>query len=631
MPAQSNPAVLSPAWEHTDPSLSIRLLFAEPYWISENPVGVGAGWISAMAGYQIYLSHWDSVKEWSVTIYDHLHSRNMPLTTDETQFWPEAATELLRVWVNQGWRKTENDPFDYAERIPSPQEVSRPIRVRKDIHALTIDELNQYRAKLDDVMRVADSSPNSPWQKLSYLHTNWCLHYQEAFLFWHRAYLMYFEQLLGMAVPYWNWMANDANVDGSPNAGIPQAFLDETYIHPGTGEERPNPLRFAAAKDGRSKACSSSTVPASLSEADCRWVQRNPLFYTTGDDQRAEREKLIRMVRVFQNQVAQALQWPTFSQPQGAPGYPWANILTFDPPQPDKLYPNREDFDGLYEQPHDNWHGWIGFDMADNAYTAFDPVFWSYHANIDRMMEVWIRAHPAAQYTASFPIHPFAGATAQKIHETDPRLWIYTTIGDLARDSRGIGYDFGPPVTPDWLGDSPSDTTRGQTSTQPHPLASPDWSGQSSSSGVHSNPTLSVVFSGVRCTLESYTIDAFLNQDAPLDQDVDPLNQHYIGRFSRIGMGLQDDKGRCIRYGVTRKLDATLTAAALGIIPTSNCSLSLLVRNIATGETLTPEQYRSLPGFDGRLVWSVPSIPLPIVKQFSAPPTVGGSCCQTNH
>jgi hypothetical protein len=41
-------------------------------------------------------------------------------------------------------------------------------------------------------------------------------------------------------------------------------------------------------------------------------------------------------------------------------------------------------FDGLYEQPHDNFHGWVGPDMADNAYTAFDPIFWSYHSNIDR-------------------------------------------------------------------------------------------------------------------------------------------------------------------------------------------------------------------------------------------------------
>ena len=597
-------AAAQPAWQHTNPSLAIRLLFTDPYWISEScRPDIVNSWIGCMSGYQIYLDQWESVKAWSVTIYDHLHSRNMPLTTDHAQFWPDAATELLRVWINQGCRQTESDPFDFAERIPPPHELPRPLRMRKDIRALTLAELNQYRAKLDDVMQVANPAPESPWQQLSYVHGNWCLHYQEAFLFWHRAYLLYFEQLLGMPVPYWNWMAEDANVDGSPNAGIPQAFLDATYIHPETGAQRPNPLRYAAAKDGRSKACRSSSAANTLSEADCRWVQRNPLFYTSGDQQRLEREKLIRMVRIFQNQVVQALQWPVFSQPQGTPGYPWANITEFDPPQPDALYPNREDFDGLYEQPHDNWHGWIGFDMADNAYTAFDPVFWSYHANIDRMMEIWLRAHPAAQYTAQFPIQPFMGAQADQLAFADSRLWLYTTIGDLARDSRGLGYDYAPPVTPDWTGDAVTFASSGQ-------------------------PSLAVVFNGVQCTLDSYSIDAFINQSDPQDADVDPLNPHYIGRLSRIGMGIQDNKGRCIRHGVTRKLDATANAVALGLTPSSSCTLTVLVRDIASGETLTPSQYQALPGFEGQLCWSLPDKPTATVATDPAVQVHGGSCCR---
>jgi tyrosinase len=376
-------AELQPAWNHPNPALSVRLLFAKPYWIAADPAGTGEGWRNAMAQYQIYLDEIASVKEWGVTIYGHLRSRNMPKTRDSAQSWPDAATELLRLWINQGWRATETDPFDRVERIPPPSDKPDHVRIRKDIRELTERELNEYRARIEEVMRAPDPSHDSPWQKMAYIHTNWCLHYQEAFLFWHRAYLVYFEQVLGMAVPFWNWMAEDADVDGSPNAGIPRAFLEPTYLHPVTGGTRPNPLRFAAAKDGRSKACAGGATGIAPG-LYCRWVQRDPLFSTSGDDHRAEREKLFRMVRIFQNQVVNALRWPVFSQLEGWPGYPWANILTFHPPQPDELYPNREDFDGLYEQPHDNWHGWIGADMADNAYTAFDPLFWSYHANIDR-------------------------------------------------------------------------------------------------------------------------------------------------------------------------------------------------------------------------------------------------------
>jgi len=558
-----------------------------------------------MWDFDVHLNSYESVREWATTIYYHLQSRNMPLTTDLTQKWPAEATERLRIWINQGCRRLSTDPVHDVERIPPPSEPAHVVRVGRDIRTLTPAEIDEYRARLEDRMQVADPHASSPWQVLCYLHTNWCLHYQEAFLFWHRAYLMYFERLIDCPIPYWNWMAKDAGIDGSPTAGLPQPFKDLTYVHPLTKQTRPNPLRFAAAKDGSSKACQTPALRESLGDADCRWVQRNPLLYSSGDDHRAQREKWIQLTRKFQDQVLNALTWPVFSQAEGWPGYPWANIQTFDPPQPDHLYPNREDFDGLYEQPHDNYHGWIGYDMADNSYTAFDPIFWSYHANIDRMMEVWIRAHPAAAYTASFPIQPFTGPRAERVSEADSRVYLYTTIGDLARDSRAIGYDYGPPETPDLQRDAP--TFDGAAS--PAPDA----------------PRLSVLFTGVRCTHDSYAIDAFLNCDAPTDADVDASNPHYIGRFTRIGMGISDDRGRCIRHGVTRMLDATGNAAALGIAPLTPCRLALRVTSLATGELLSADQYRSLPGFDGRLAWGIAGVaPAP---RSGVDAGGGGSCC----
>lgn len=98
---------------------------------------------------------------------------------------------------------------------------------------------------------------------------------------------------------------------------------------------RPNPLRYAAAKDGRSKVCASGNVEG----VDCRFVQRNPLFYTQGDSQRLKRTQLYGMSRIFQQQVVDALTFKTFSQPQGVPGYPWANITEFDPPQKTSCIP----------------------------------------------------------------------------------------------------------------------------------------------------------------------------------------------------------------------------------------------------------------------------------------------------
>jgi hypothetical protein len=531
----------------------------------------------------------------------------MPLTLDDRQFWPIDALETFRLWVNQGWRLNSFSPFDIAERIPPP-DLPHPVRrVRQDIRALSQEQLDLYRARLDDVMQIGNPDSGSPWQRYAYIHSNWCLHYQEAFALWHRAYLLYLEALIDYPIPYWDWMAEDASVDGSPQAGLPQAFLDETYVHPRSGEVRPNPLRYAAAKDGRSKVCASGNVEG----VDCRFVQRNPLFYTQGDSQRVKRTQLYGMSRIFQQQVVDALTFKTFSQPQGVPGYPWANITEFDPPQKDELYPNRTlNFDGLYEQPHDNYHGWIGGDMADNAYTAFDPLFCSYHANIDRVLEIWIRANPAAQYTTQCLLQPFAGNQAETVTFTSADAWRYTTLGDMAQDSRHIGYDYGTPVAP------PFGARRASAKACcPHSAAPAQEQAQASGPWV--------VFDHVRCTHDTYLIDVFLNQADATPQQVSAENPHYVGRFSRIGMGLVDDKGRCIPHGVCRALNAARSVTALHLGPTDELQLSLLVTHLDSGRVLAPQEYAPLPGFIAQLVWDDP-------RQTVADPPPSAGCCSVS-
>ncbi len=602
----SSPVVQQPTWDDT-----VKNLFALPYWIDESRrANIGSGWIGAMGPYFVYLDQYDSVKEWSVTIYNHLASRNMPLTTDETQYWPLEALETFRLWCNQGYRQTQSDPIVREEVIPPPAPPYRPTRVRPDIRSMSTEEINIFRSRLDDIMKIGDPSPDSPWQQWAYIHTNWCLHYQEAFAFWHRAYILYIEELIDHPIPYWDWMAENASVYGSPEAGLPQAYLDETYIHPITGEQRPNPLRYAAAKDGHSKACVEHPEKANI---DCQYVQRYPLLTTSDPAHEEERIKWYKMVELFQQQVVDALKFTTFSVPQGVPGYPWANLPAFVPPQPDADYPYREvNFDGLFEQPHDNFHGWIGPDMADNAYTAFDPIFLSYHANIDRMLEVWIRNNPAAQYTTQVIVQPFVGHDARSIDLASPQQWIYTAIGDMAQDSRKIGYDYGPPVAQPFTGRKAS-LVQGES--DPTSTDSIDFT--NSAASIHSGPW--VVFDGVRCTHDSYYIDVFINKSNVTTADIDPGSPHYVGRFSRIGMGIEDDKDRCIRHGVSRMLDASFQSQQLSLDQTREITLSLLVTHIDSGEVVAKEEYEKLPGFIPSIIWGDPRQPM-------APQPACGSC-----
>lgn len=557
-----------PTWDDT-----IQRLFSAPYWIDESRrAKVAADWLQCMQGYDVSLDQYESVRQWAATIYDHLCSHSMPLTTDETQFWPDAALAELRLWINQGCRHNADEPVQDLHIIPTAPQPAR-CRIRKNILDLSEAELNDYRARLEEV-GATTVDPNTPWQQVAYLHTDWCLHYQEAFLLWHRANLRYFEELIDFPIPYWNFMSPNATKVGDPEAGLPQPFKDLTYTHPKTGEVRPNPLRFAVAKDGRSKACAGN---GASSGEDCRYVQRDPVLYTAGDDHRQERQNKLDLLEKFQAQVTYAKQWPRFSSPEGFPGYPWANIQSFNPPPPDSDYPHKCDFDGLLEQPHDNFHGWVGPDMADNAYTAFDPMFWSLHSNIDRVFEEWKRAHPAAMFTATFPLRPFVGPLATAVSQDDPNAYIYTTIGDMAKDSRFLGYDFEPPCVPDAAG-----TTYNQ------------WSDY-----------LYVVFNNVRCIRDSYTVDVFLNLPNPSPDDMHNENQvHYVGRMTRLGMGVKDDKGRCVKDGVTRILDASYNAYYLHLTPQSEVTVNLIVTDVSTHQQVPPAEYEKLPGFVPVHVWS---------------------------
>jgi hypothetical protein len=582
----------SPTWADT-----ILAFFSSPYWIPvQRRQEVGNGWASCMQGFGIQLHDYASVKQWSVRIYQFLFSREMPLSADPGEQWPDEALETFRVWVNQGWRETGSDPLSPDERIPLPRPRPVSLRIRRDLRFLTQAELDDYRMRVDECFRVTDASPKAPGQQFFSVHGDWCLHYQEAFLLWHRAYLMAFENRIGCAVPYWNWYAQDAAVEGSPSAGLPQAFKDETYVHPRTGKVLPNPLRFAAAKGGVSKACAGK-MPAEMRSAslDCRWVQRDPILYTTGHAHRAERTKKIGLTLLYQQQVQRTLAFKDFSHPQGV-GFPWANIQTFDPPPPDSEYIYRDyNFDGAYEQPHDNYHGWVGPDMADNAYTAFDPVFWSYHANIDRIFEIWLRMNQNnATFTANYPLRPFTGTRAEAFEFTDRRRFVYTTIGDIAKDSRALGYDYASPVDPDFGAGQQAATPHALSSTGLKPLAA----------AVLSEDELLVVFDDVRCTHDSYAIDVFINLAEPSPADVDASNPHYVGRVSRIGMGQPDDKGRCIVQGVPRMLDATAAAKRLGIAPGQPATLTLLITELASGAAVPQETHAALPGFRGRLQWT---------------------------
>ena len=160
------------------------------------------------------------------------------------------------------------------------------------------------------------------------------------------------EKLIGFPIPYWNGYTAEAADPKSEFAGIPPMFLEDKYIHPADGSERPNPLKYSLSLNGRSKSGGSEFVTRSTT------LTEGPSSPDWG--------RKIELFKLYHEQIEQALKQSTYTTSETAEhfGVPWANITTFSEDQQDCLYPYRFDFDGLFEQVHDNFHGWVGPDMV---------------------------------------------------------------------------------------------------------------------------------------------------------------------------------------------------------------------------------------------------------------------------
>jgi len=195
----------------------------------------------------------------------------------------------------------------------------------------------------------------------------WCEHGTPLFLPWHRAYLYYFElamqtrlgprftpiapqdpELGEVGLPWWDWTS-----DESHREGIPEAYAQDEI------DGQPNPL-------------AASTIGSCVGgDALFTGVWSAPL------------------VNAVRQQVPGAIT------DDGPPR------TVRDPDEPDEL-PRATTLDDIVlqqntfdtftnslEQVHNDVHVWVGGSMTVVPTSAYDPIFWSHHAMIDRIWYLW--------------------------------------------------------------------------------------------------------------------------------------------------------------------------------------------------------------------------------------------------
>ena len=211
------------------------------------------------------------------------------------------------------------------------------LRMRIAVHNLTDTQLAGFREAYRQMQAISD---NRGYQYLAGIHGApgyYCWHHQhndarsaaqmQLFPPWHRAYLYTWEMWMRDRVPDVTLPWWDWTLQNAQQRGVPTAFAQSNV------NGQPNPL-------ARFRMNMPTTNP--------------PLMRNTARQ----------------------------------PGSP--NDLPTQDDVDDLLSrTDWNDFADALEDIHDNIHGWVGGDMGVVGTAAFDPIFWSHHAMIDRLWAIW--------------------------------------------------------------------------------------------------------------------------------------------------------------------------------------------------------------------------------------------------
>ncbi len=297
-----------------------------------------------MKGFGIDLATYEGVKFNALRIYFRTKEGTMPPETGRK--WSEARIETFYNWMKN----------DYPRGVVAPEPGILPdpsaARVRKN--------LADFEPGSEDIERlkrafrgVMERDPDDPQSYFALAGIHWlpgpefyCRHHENAYNPWHRMYLMMFEDALrsvegceDVTLPYWDITAKE----------IPSVLFEDPFdtytVRPKlctlTGFCYPQPyvtIRYGAARI--------------LANIAARGIPQN---------------------------IADALghsHWERFNG--------WDAGRTQD---------------GII-RAHDNGHVACGTTMQNQDVTAFDPIFWIFHSNWDRLWWKWQQAFGATTLNA---------------------------------------------------------------------------------------------------------------------------------------------------------------------------------------------------------------------------------------
>ena len=275
------------------------------------------------------------------------------------------------------------------------------------------DQFNLYILALDQLQRGPAQTDQLSWYQLSGIHgrpyipwdsvqghtgdesSGYCTHSSILFPTWHRPYLAALEQVLHntmlqivsqftgaqqtryataasiFRIPYWDWA-----VDSSDGMQYPEILSQKTVtvIKPSGQSVIQNPLYSYEFHP---------LDPKDLPDAPfSQWKQT--LRYPSSQTSSATSQDA-KLATIMDNQ-GPPLKDRLYNLFTDYPEYTYFSNKSW--------YPDSTgNYDSL-ESVHDQIHGLVGGHMAVVDYSAFDPVFYLHHCNVDRLFAIWQALNP---------------------------------------------------------------------------------------------------------------------------------------------------------------------------------------------------------------------------------------------
>lgn len=292
--------------------------------------------VEHMGALGIDLSTYEGVKNNALKIYAHTAPPNAQMPPEPEAKWSAERSAIFKQWIVNGC------PLGAASAQPAgaPSQASGAPgeRLRKNVTTLSEAEVQMLTAAFTGLMGRDPSDPTS-YFAIAGVHglpQSWCMHHENPFNPWHRVYIKQFEDALrsvpgceDVTLPYWDVSTPLPALLQKPPFASYQLPED-----PGKTSKPPQPGRYFPYTTKRNS-------PAAIAAN----MQR---FGVLTDIEISLRESL----------------WGEF---------------------------NTSGYQDFSIQAHDGGHNATGPTMSDQNVAAYDPVFWFYHCNIDRLWLKWQR------------------------------------------------------------------------------------------------------------------------------------------------------------------------------------------------------------------------------------------------